>query len=290
MARKIKFKTNWKKILCAILAVILCITVIGGIAALAKDETKSISSTEFTRGALDENGKYVKSDQSIYTEEAFGCIGLRVQPDFEANSTFDVYYYDYDGKFIEAKLGLSETYDEDSPLAKTARIVIHPEIPEDVDKDEFKIAFYEVYGIANQFDITVNKKQNYKYENSVNLYDAKTSVEGFSITDNSGNRNTVSLVENEHARTSNAVSVNGEYEYYDVYIKCIEPLYCYVNAAFGDAEGNVFSGYSKWIPVDELKDGEWRMLTLEVPDEDTVDHLRVSFPKNCEVIIYGYND
>ena len=290
MARKIKFKTNWKKILCAILAVILCITVIGGIAALAKDETKSISSTEFTRGALDENGKYVETDQSIYTEEAFGCIGLRVQPDFEANSTFDVYYYDYNGKFIEAKLGLTEIYDEDFPLAKTARLVIHPEIPEDVDEDDFKISFWEVSFIARKYDITVSKKQNYKYENSVNLYDEDTAVEGKSISDGNGVRNTVSLVENEHAKTSNLITVTGDYEYYDVFIFSVEPLYSYVNIAFGDSEGKVFEKQSKWINPNDLTPGEWRMVTMEVPDSETVDNLRLSFPINCEIIVYGYND
>ena len=140
MAKKFK-KANWKKILCAILVCLVGITALGGIATLARDKTKSIGVTAFKRGDLNENGAYVESDQSIYTEEAFNCIGLRVAPDFECNSTFDVYYYDYNGNFIESKLGLSDVYDEDSPLAKTARIVIHPQIPKDTNKKDFKISF-----------------------------------------------------------------------------------------------------------------------------------------------------
>ena len=166
MAKKTFKKINWKKVLSGILAVIVCITAISGIAALAKNDTKTISSTAFECGALDDNGKYVKSDQSIYTKEAFGCIGLRVAPDFESNATYDVYYYDSNDTLVEIKSDLTGVYDEDYPLhmATKARIVIHPEVPSDFDEDDFKISFYEVYSYANKFEITVNKKQDYVSE------------------------------------------------------------------------------------------------------------------------------
>ena len=289
MAKKSK-KVNWKKILCAILVCIVGITALGGIAALAKDKTKSIGATAFSRGDLNEKGEYVESEQSIYTEEAFSCRGLRIKPDFESTGTYDVYYYDYDDRLVDKKLGITGVYDEDYPLylAKTCRIVIHPEIPKDTNKKDFKIAFYEVYSYANGYDITVDKDQSYKYDNSRNLYDENTVQMGKSF-DNNGNDVNVTIVENELMKTTGEIAVSGEYEYYDIYVKRATQSDAFavsVIAANSDDKILVRAYYD----LTDLNAGEWCVMTLEVPDTDAATYLLARMPKDAECYILGYND
>lgn len=288
MARKIKFKTNWKKILSAILAVIVCITVIGGIAALAKSDSKSISSTAFSHGALDENGKYVKTDRSIYTEEAFGCIGLRVAPDFESNATYDVFYYDYDDRLLEAKEGLTGVYDEDYPLAKKARIVIHPEIPDDVDEDDYKIAFYDVYSIARKFEITVDKKQDYKYSNCENLFKLENVVNGQTFFVN-GPTEYVEYAENENLKTSGEIAITGDFEFYDVYIRRPSQSDIFAVSVIAANEDDKVLAHQSYDLTD-LNAGEWCKMTLEVPETDAEMYLVARMPKDADCYIFGYND
>ena len=307
MARKIKFKTNWKKIICAILAAILCITAIGGIAAIANNDSKSISSTAFTRGGLDENGKYVETDQSIYTEEAFGCMGLRVVPSFESNSTYDVYYYDYNDTFVEAKLGLSDVYDEDYPLhiATSCRIVIHPEIPDDINEKDFKIAFYEVYEIAREFDITIDKKQSYKYAESYDLYDEAKTVKNKNFkpyTEAGPDKfNSLELTEDadttEHpVKVTSAISVDGTYDAYDVYVylETGEERWPIV-ALFDSAGKTVYAdGAYVWdvVSTKTVVKPCWVKLTINVPELESYEgvHLMAAIPDDADCYIFGYND
>ena len=304
MARKIKFKTNWKKIFCAILAAILCITAIGGIAAIANNDSKSISSTAFSRGALDENGKYVETDQSIYTKEAFGCIGLRVQPDFQSNATYDVYYYDYNDMLVEVMTDLSGVYDEDFPLAKKARIVIHPDIPEDVDAKDFKVAFYEVYGIANQFDITVDKKQSYKYSDSINLYDAENCEVGKNFQ--SGTSSSPSAFDSKNltdmssasypVKVTEAIAVDGMYDAYDIYVylETNEGRWP-VSALFG-SDGKVIATDGDYIydvvDASSVVKPCWVKMTIKVPSLESYEgvHLMVSMPDDSNCYIFGYSE
>ena len=137
---KFKKRINWKGIISAVLTVATLLGVAAGITAFVKNDTKTISSLTFKRGDLDENGDYIASETAIYTKDAFECIGLRVEPDFEFKGTYDVCYYDCDERIIEKISGLSGIYDEDYPRAEIARVVIHPELEEDQEK----ISFYQV--------------------------------------------------------------------------------------------------------------------------------------------------
>ena len=300
-------KINWKKVLCGILAVIVCITAIGGIAAFAKNDTKTIRSTAFERGALDDNGKYVKSDQSIYTKEAFGCMGLRVTPSFESNATYDVYYYDYNDTFVEAKLGLSGVYDEDYPLhiATSCRIVIHPEIPDDVNEKDFKIAFYEVYEIASEFDITIDKKQSYKYVDSFDLYDESKTVKNKNFkpyTEASPDKfNSLELTEDadttEHpVKVTSAISVDGTYDAYDVYVYLETGEERWPIVALFDSEGKTVYANDAYVwdvvSTKSVVKPCWVKLTINIPELESYDgvHLMAAIPDDSDCYIFGYND
>lgn len=166
------FKANWKNILSAVLVGALLIGVVVGVTSLLNKDTKKIPSSAFGVGGIDENGNYEKSDVSIYTKDMFECQGLTIEPDFEATGTYKVFYYDANKNFLgstdelEATEGVY-TKGDDFIVAKYARIMITPGIPVDEDgnvEEDFKIRFYEVVGYANDYTITVNKKQDFKSE------------------------------------------------------------------------------------------------------------------------------
>ena len=162
------FKPKGK--LAKVLSVIAIFAVIFGacavFAAISRDETKTIGAGAFKVGGVNDSGNYEKSNVSIYTEDMFECQGLVIEPDFEASGTYRVFYYDSNKNFIgatEVIHAADSIYTKGNSfiLAKYARIMITPDaVDEDgkADKD-FKIRFYEAYGYASNFSITVNKKQ-----------------------------------------------------------------------------------------------------------------------------------
>lgn len=290
MAR-FKRKINWKSILSATLAVVILVGCAAGITALVRKDTKTISSLAFKRGDLDENGEYVISDQAIYTEEAFNCIGLRVEPEFEFQGTFDVFYYNYNGDLVETKRGLDKIFDEDHPLAKMARVVIHPEIPDDVDEDDFKIKFYEVTKLANKLKITVNKDQNYLYNNLENLYIEESTVADKSIANpENGTKDTVTMFDHAGAKATHQILVDDDVKEYHIYVRCPYPPSSYINIAISNADGQALAedylDYWSWFGSNTER-FEWIKFVVEVPESDSVDHLRVSMPSNSECYIFG---
>jgi hypothetical protein len=296
-----KRKSIWKNVLCAVLVIAAVVGLGAGVSALAKRDTKTIGATAFTRGGLNEKGEYVETNQTLYTEKAFNCIGLRVEPDFEFKGTYDVYYYDYDGTFLESRLGLSKVYAEDYPLAMTARIVIHPEIPEDVKKSDYKIAFYEIASIASKLKITVDKVQEREY--SANLYDESSALEGKTF-----HQDGVSvfewlilddqLIPYEFCKTSNKIFINGKYNKFDMYFRFEEeklPPDAYLTAVLSDENGKVVAvdGVACEVNLDagNVNDHEWYKITIEVPEDSNASFLRISMPADTEnCYVFGYND
>lgn len=186
----------WRNVLIITLTVVLGIGAIAGIASIAKKDTKTISATYFKRGAIDSNGFYIESDTSIYTKDLIECQGLKIEADFEATGSYQVFYYDNNKQFIAATEVLDcqsnvlyskgETY----AFAKYFRVVITPETPRDdygnTIKD-YKIKFYEVAGIANKFTITISENQTMSFEHLEN-YATKFAVKENTIyTADSGN-------------------------------------------------------------------------------------------------------
>ena len=293
MAKYTRKKSKLKSILCGVLVVATLIVACAVFAGISRDETKTIRSTVFKRGDLDSNGKYVESNQSIYTEVAFECDGLRIEPDFEFKGTYDVYYYDNDDRFVEAITDINGVYDEDYPLyfVRKARVVIHPEIPE--GEKDFKIAFYDVHKYAKQIKVTVAKEQNYRYENSVNLFN-KDACE-INKTFDSGREGIddhyVNVVECEGLMVTEDIDVTGEYKKYDIYVKDLltnsDVGAVSVVAASSDNKVLARSSYN----LGDLNAGEWCRITIEVPqDYDGEMYLKLRCPIQVECFIFGYND
>ena len=259
-----KIKKSWVKILSLALVAVLGFAVIGGIAGFATRDTRTIPSTSFSRGGLDDKGIHVDTKQSIYTKEAFECSGLKIEQDFESHATYDVYYYDYDGNFLKSDKGLSGNYTADSKftLAKCARIVIHPEIP--VDEKEYEIGYFEVYGIAKNVKITVAKDSSYQYSDSKNLYEEDSVIKS---TDTK--TITLSLLDEDSEATFNK---------YDVWVKV---------TTTGDSSVIVTMSGETVVDAD-IKQSGWTVYTFEVPEECPV-NCSLTIPLSADCYIFGYN-
>lgn len=158
MAKKNIFKNKslWKKIGIGVLAGALAIGAIAGISALFKqsEETTKELNPSWAVGGLTENGAYLETEESIYTEDAFPCNGLDIELDFKSNISYRVFFYDFENDFLSSTKKQTGNYDESTTplLASYARIVITP-------NDDEEIKWYEKNGYANQLTISVDKEQ-----------------------------------------------------------------------------------------------------------------------------------
>ena len=175
--RKLRRKLNLKSILSATLVCALLVGSVFGLTSVLGKKEKTISPFAFSQGAVNEKGIYEESKTSIYTKELIECQGLTITPDFEASGTYQVFYYDENKNFIGATDDLNAedgayTKGNTFEIAKYARIMITPDVPTDENGkkvEDFKIRFYEVNGYAKDYTITVNKKQNFNFNNLFKL-------------------------------------------------------------------------------------------------------------------------
>lgn len=151
------FSGKWKSIISAVLVCALIAGALGAVMAIAGNETKKISNLAFERGRLDENGIFVEDNTAIFTEDMFECIGLHIETNVKFNHEYQIFYYNFDGVFLECSEKYTVTSRLDIPeLAKYARVVVYT--------DE-EISFYQVNSIARTLDIKVSKKQNFALHN-----------------------------------------------------------------------------------------------------------------------------
>ena len=164
--KKMRFRRkNVKSILSAILVVAVVVGVFAGLNSLSERDLKTVHPV-FTVGGLNEEGKYVESDGTIYTKEAFECQGLEIKLDFEKTIFYEVYFYDENGYFISSTDKSNENSKPTLPSGVThARIVITPDwdLLEVNNKKDQVVKWYEVAKYANQIEIKVNEEQ-YEYE------------------------------------------------------------------------------------------------------------------------------
>ena len=220
--RKFNFKSmkTWKKALVIGLAGLTLVGAIAGLSTLFREdeETTKVIKPKYEIGALTDTGRYLETNESIYTKDAFECQGLDIDLAFDNNISYRVYFYDKDNDFYASTTLLTDNYDEKiTPLeAVTARIVITP-------NDDQKISWYEINNYANQLTINVNKEQKaldipYKGANKL-VYNSGvalsmgTGYEGFKIS-SGGQFNAISMIdtancENISIRVSDKEDIKG---------------------------------------------------------------------------------
>lgn len=128
-----------------------------------KDSTTEKINLTYTVGGLDENGKYVEDDGTLYTKKAFECKGLTIDIDFDTNVSYQVFFYTEDDKFVESTEVLTEDYkiDVENENITHARIEVTPNWDMlEVEKDEDQvIKWYEVTKYSKQLKVSVDKDQ-----------------------------------------------------------------------------------------------------------------------------------
>lgn len=161
-----KFRRNGKlkKFVAGALAVVLGVGAIAGISALvsnkADDDGKVKVNPSYSIGGLDDQGKYVESDATLYTKDAFECQGLTIKPNFDSNVQYEIFFYDEVGQFIESTGVLATTYDDKVPFfASRARLEITPVWADDVKEDEQVIKWYNKHQWTNSLEIKVDEEQ-----------------------------------------------------------------------------------------------------------------------------------
>lgn len=163
MKRKTKniFKTIGLSIL-GIGALLGGASLINNLSAKAEDDVKTIHPS-FEVGGLNDLGKYVEDDGTLYTKNAFECKGLSIDIDFDTNVSYQVFFYTEDDVFVESTEVLTDDYliDVENESITYARIEITPnwEMLEVKDTDEQVIKWYEVLKYSKQLKISVDKEQ-----------------------------------------------------------------------------------------------------------------------------------
>lgn len=279
-------RINFKSILGIILIVILAFAVIGGIGSCTKDETDNVSMFTFERGDLDKNGEHVESKRAVYTKKAFECLGLKCTPDFDGHITYDVYYYDVNGAFIDSVTGITGTYNYDHPFATHARVVIYPDIPEDETEDDYEIPFYKVYSVANKLDITVSEKQTSKYNKTGNLVDSTKYTSATFVSEQVGDK--LEFVTPSLQKVTGKIT--SQYSKYDIYVKhsgIIPPDYT-VSILVSDADDTIIAKDS--VDLTNVEASEWVKMTIEVPrDHIGSSYLYVRIHAESDCFVFGYN-
>ena len=265
MKKKFK-KIKWKKLLSAALALLLVAGAIAGIAVIAGKKTKTISSFAFGRGAIDAEGNHIETDQCIYTEDMFECQGLTIVPDYEASGTYQVFYYDSNESFlgstekIDANDGTYEKGDSFA-LAKYCRVVISPTFKGDGDS---KVRFYNVMSYANDYTITVSKKQNFNL-NNVCVWDKSMNGKHYNIENGTGKLIVTSYA---HCSSSEFIDVTSSEEI-TVYIPVEVNDQSHLLIFLSDA--NTVSYYTKLnADLSPTTDGMYYIYTLSVPADATL--------------------
>ena len=170
MRIKYKTKKNFTRVLSIVL---ICLAVFGaacGISAIGSKEKddKHVIHPTFAVGGLNAQGKYYETEETIYTAKAFTCEGLEIKLAFDADVTYQVFYYNKLDNFVSC----SEIYGKSAKIvapndAEYARLVVTPIWDSDVDVEDRVCHWYDIYKYSSQLKITVADAS----EEDVNLAD-----------------------------------------------------------------------------------------------------------------------
>ena len=140
-------KSLLRNIILGILVVVTVGAAVGGVVALTRNADKieaelsytSVGWTKYRVGGLDGQGNFDGTQEAIYTKDAFECQGLNVDLDFDAEVSYEIFFYNQDNIFVHKTGRLTGSFVEaDVPfIAKYARIVVTPD-------DDSNVMWHEV--------------------------------------------------------------------------------------------------------------------------------------------------
>lgn len=154
------FKKKTISLIAKILAVITLVSVASAIIFTKSQDAKAIGPTKFVIGKITDKGEFLKSDDYICTNELIGVDDLTIKPDYDSKSSFQVFFYDFEYRYVCSTEVLTEKYEflNSVPFVEYARIMIIPDRA-GLDADDFKVTVFNKADYVKEFDITVSKKQ-----------------------------------------------------------------------------------------------------------------------------------
>ena len=169
---RIKYKT--KKNLTRVLSIVLiCLAVFGAACGISTmrgkgDDGKHTINPTFAVGGLNAQGKYFETDESIYTAKAFECEGLEIKLRFDADITYQVFYYNELDNFVSCSTVYTKSAKAVAPNdAEYARLVVTPVWDSEVDLENRVCHWYDIYKYSSQIEVIVSDAS----EEDVNLAD-----------------------------------------------------------------------------------------------------------------------
>lgn len=193
-----RIKRKTKDLITKIASVVLVVATVVGIGALfghfvsnkADEDGRVVINPSYEIGGLTAYGKYEETKESIYTKEAFKCDGLNIESQFDSTITYQVFFYDSLGNFVDSSASLEGYYTEEIPTGSSyARIVITPKWDKDTKDDDKKINIFQVNKYAKQLTVKVNAEQRDDVKKFQDTLEEYTEVElsvlgaGMYITD-----------------------------------------------------------------------------------------------------------
>jgi hypothetical protein len=259
---------------------------VGAVAAFATNDTKTITPI-FVIGAIDSvTGDYVEDNTAIYTKDMFNCGALRVEPDFEFRGTYDIFYYNSDGFLVASVTDKTGIYvmNELNTVGEYARIVIHPEEPDDYDdnkgKDPFEIKWYDVAKYSSEITIKVGKN-GFEYRDFINLYDENNAIYGKSYFAGTGEI-TGDLFAIAKDKVCEKIAVHEDYKSLELSFRFKVPPQGYFAMVFFDENGTLLKSYTN--DLSSFSNGVYKF-KCAIPEGAT--HVGVSVPSDATVYLYG---
>lgn len=179
-------KKNKKKLVNKFISIAIVVLTIIGITAIighfinnkADEDGRIEIYPTYGIGSLDTTGKYVETNESIYTKEAFKCDGLKITPIFESNISYQIFFYDELGTFVSSTSILDNYYTDNIPSGSSyARIVITPKWDKSIKEDEKNINIFQINKYSKQLTIKVYKEQYTSYEKYQKTLESYTEIE-----------------------------------------------------------------------------------------------------------------
>ena len=152
-------RMSTKQLISLILGILLTMGCVFGAVNFFGADTRTISPSAFSVGGLNASGEYVDQESTIFTEDLIECQGLTITPDLKTTSYYKVFLYGHDKQFIESTEALRSIYKLTNTSAQYCRIVIYPQ---NTTEDDATLNFFDIWGVAKEFKIEVNRKQSFK--------------------------------------------------------------------------------------------------------------------------------
>lgn len=159
--KKINFKNpNLLCVISIVLSVLLFIGIASAIIFIKPKKSNEFDASKFVVGKISSRGEFVRSNDYICTNDMFGVDDLTVKPKYDAQSKFQVFFYDFKYRYVCNSGVLDSKYEflDSVPFVEYARIMIIPDRA-GLDADDFKVTVFNKADYVKEFDITVSKKQ-----------------------------------------------------------------------------------------------------------------------------------